>query len=71
VEDGLRMATEITFQLKALLGLGLIVVLGSTAVVVYKLQQVIDAIRDLHQDIAVIRLDNSRTMAELRRKQRH
>jgi hypothetical protein len=64
------MATEITFQLKALLGLGLIVVLGSTAVVVYKLQQVIDAIRDLHQDIAVIRLDNSRTMAELRRKQR-
>jgi hypothetical protein len=65
------MATEITFQLKALLGLGLIVVLGSTAVVVYKLQQVIDAIRDLHQDIAVIRLDNSRTMAELRRKQRH
>ncbi len=65
------MATEITFQLKALIGLGLIVVLGSTAVVVYKLQQVIDAIRELHTDISVIRLDNARTMAELRRKQRH
>jgi hypothetical protein len=64
------MATEITFQLKALIGLGLIIGLGGIASVIYYLRRVIGAIRDLHSDISVIRLDNSRTMAELRRRHR-
>lgn len=64
------MVTETMFHLKALVGIGIIVILFGTAVAVHKLQQLIEAIRDLHQDIAVIRLDNSRTMAELRRKQK-
>lgn len=67
---GSEMATEM-FQLKALFAIGILVVVTGTAVAVHKLQQLIEAIRDLHQDIAVIRLDNSRTMAELRRKQRY
>jgi len=70
VEDGSKMATEITFQLKALLGLGLIVGLGGLSLIVYKLHQLLRAIQDLHSDIGVIRLDNSRTMAELRRRHR-
>lgn len=64
------MATEM-FELKALFAIGILVMVAGTAVAVHKLQQLIEAIRDLHQDIAVIRLDNSRTMAELRRKQRY
>ena len=59
------------FEIKSLLAIGILVAIVGTAVAVHKLQQLIEAIRDLHQDIAVIRLDNSRTMAELRRKQRH
>lgn len=59
------------FEIKALIGLGLIIVLGGTALLVYKIQQLIQAIHDLHMDISVIRLDNSRTMAEIRRKQRY
>jgi len=70
VGDGSKMATEITFQLKALLGLGLIVGLGGLSLIVYKLHQLLRAIQDLHSDIGVIRLDNSRTMAELRRRHR-
>lgn len=70
VAGGSEMATEM-FQLKALFAIGILVVVTGTAVAVHKLQQLIEAIRDLHQDIAVIRLDNSRTMAELRRKQRY
>lgn len=58
------------FELKALVSLGVITLLGGFGFTVYKLHQLLDAIRDLHQDIGVIRLDNSRTMAELRRKQR-
>ena len=57
-------------ELKALIGLGLIIVLGSVSIVVYKLHQLLQAIRELHSDISVIRLDNSRTMAELRRRHR-
>jgi len=56
--------------LKALLGLGLIVGLGGLSLIVYKLHQLLRAIQDLHSDIGVIRLDNSRTMAELRRRHR-
>lgn len=58
------------FQLKALIGLGLLIGLGGIALVTYKLQQLIQAITDLHNDISVIRLDNSRTMAEIRRRYR-
>lgn len=57
-------------ELKALIGLGLIIGLGGIALVTYKLQQLIRAIIDLHSDISVIRLDNSRTMAEIRRRYR-
>lgn len=63
------MGTEL-FQLKALLGLGLIIIIGGTAIVVHKLRRLIRAIVDLHSDISVIRLDNSRTMAEIRRRYR-
>jgi len=63
------MATNL-FELKALIGLGLIVGLGGIALITYKLQQLIRAIIDLHSDISVIRLDNSRTMAEIRRRYR-
>lgn len=58
------------YELKALIGLGLIIGLGGLALIVYKLHQLIRAIVDLHSDISVIRLDNSRTMAELRRRHR-
>ena len=61
---------EITFQLKALIGLALIIGLGGLSLILYKLHQLIQAIVDLHRDISVIRLDNSRTMAELRRRHR-
>jgi hypothetical protein len=61
---------EITFQLKALIGLALIIGLGGLSLILYKLHQLIQAIMDLHRDISVIRLDNSRTMAELRRRHR-
>lgn len=57
-------------ELKALIGLLLIVGLGGIALVTYKLHQLYRAIIDLHCDISVIRLDNSRTMAELRRRAR-
>lgn len=57
-------------ELKALVGLLLLVGLGSVALITYKLQQLIRAIIDLHSDISVIRLDNSRTMAEIRRRYR-
>lgn len=58
------------FELKALLGIGIIAMLGGTAFAVYYLRRLISAIHDLHRDISVIRLDNSRTMAELRRRHR-
>jgi hypothetical protein len=58
------------YELKALIGLGLIIGLGGLSLLVYKLHQLLRAIQDLHQDISVIRLDNSRTMAELRRRHR-
>lgn len=64
------MATEITFQVKALIGLCLLVGVGGIALITYKLHQLYRAIVDLHCDISVIRLDNSRTMAELRRRHR-
>lgn len=57
-------------ELKAIIGLGLIVSLGGVALITYKLHQLYRAIVDLHCDISVIRLDNSRTMAELRRRNR-
>ena len=66
---GLRMGIDM-LELKALIGLGLIVGLGGIALIIYKLQQLIRAIVDLHSDISVIRLDNSRTMAEIRRRYR-
>jgi hypothetical protein len=64
------MVTEITFQLKALIGLGLLIGLGGLSLIYYKLHQLLKAIVDLHSDISVIRLDNSRTMAEIRRRYR-
>lgn len=57
-------------ELKALVGLCLLVGLGGIALITYKLQQLLRAIIDLHSDISVIRLDNSRTMAEIRRRYR-
>ena len=70
VGGGFEMATEITFQVKALIGLCLLVGVGGIALITYKLHQLYRAIVDLHCDISVIRLDNSRTMAELRRRHR-
>ncbi len=58
------------FELKSLIGIGLIIGLGGIALLTYKLQQLIQAIYNLHSDISVIRLDNSRTMAEIRRRYR-
>lgn len=58
------------FELKALIGLFLLVGVGGIALIIYKLHQLLKAIVDLHCDIGVIRLDNSRTMAELRRRSR-
>ena len=57
-------------ELKGLRGIGTIAMLGGTAFAVYYLRRLISAIHDLHRDISVIRLDNSRTMAELRRRHR-
>jgi hypothetical protein len=58
------------YELKALIGLGLIIGLGGVAIIGYKLDRLIRSIQELHSDISVIRLDNSRTMAELRRRHR-
>ena len=57
-------------SIKMLLGLGIIVATFGIVCVVYYLRRVIGAIQELHSDISVIRLDNSRTMAELRRRHR-
>lgn len=57
-------------ELKALVGLCLLVGLGGLSLLYYKLHQLLRAIIDLHSDISVIRLDNSRTMAEIRRRYR-
>ena len=57
-------------EIKALIGILIAVGVLGTALITYKIQQLIWAIVDLHTDISVIRLDNSRTMAELRRRAR-
>jgi hypothetical protein len=57
-------------EIKALIGILIAVGVLGTALIAYKIQQLIWAIVDLHTDISVIRLDNSRTMAELRRRAR-
>lgn len=58
------------FEIKAILAmLAVIGVIGIT-IIAYKLNQVLIAVQELHRDISVIRLDNSRTMAELRRRHR-
>lgn len=67
---GLIRGDTSMLEIKAIIGLGLIVGLGGIALITYKLHQLLKAIIDLHCDISVIRLDNSRTMAELRRRAR-
>lgn len=57
-------------EIKALIGILIAVGVLGVALIAYKIQQLIWAIVDLHTDISVIRLDNSRTMAELRRRAR-
>lgn len=57
-------------EIKALIGILIVVGVLGVALITYKIQQLIWAIVDLHTDISVIRLDNSRTMAELRRRAR-
>lgn len=57
-------------NIKMLLGIGVIVLTLGTIGVIHYLRCVINAIQELHSDISVIRLDNSRTMAELRRRHR-
>lgn len=53
-----------------LLQVGLIIVLGGVAIIVHQLHQLIKEIKSLHQDIGVIRLDNTRTLSEIRRRYR-
>jgi hypothetical protein len=57
-------------NIKMLLGIGIAVMTVGIAGVLYGIHCLIGAIRELHSDISVIRLDNSRTMAELRRRHR-
>jgi hypothetical protein len=57
-------------NIKMLLGIGIAVMTVGIAGVLYSLHRLIVAIQELHRDISVIRLDNSRTMAELRRRHR-
>jgi hypothetical protein len=57
-------------NIKMLLGIGVIIMALGVAGALYGIHCLIGAIRDLHSDISVIRLDNSRTMAELRRRHR-
>ncbi len=57
-------------NIKMLLGIGVIIMTLGVAGVLYGLHCLVRAIQDLHSDISVIRLDNSRTMAELRRRHR-
>lgn len=56
--------------IKILLAVLTVVSVGGTLFTLHKLQKLIDAIVALHQDISVIRLDNARTMADLRRRNR-
>lgn len=56
--------------IKILLAALTVVSVGGTLFTLHKLQKLIDAIIALHQDISVIRLDNARTMADLRRRNR-
>lgn len=57
-------------NIKMLLGTGVIIMTLGMVGVIYNIRCLIGAIRELHSDISVIRLDNSRTMAELRRRHR-
>lgn len=56
--------------LKILIAVLTVVVVAVMVNIAYKVQELINAINALHRDISVIRLDNSRTMAELRRRNR-
>lgn len=56
--------------IKILLAALTMVSVGGTLFTLHKLQKLIDTIVALHQDISVIRLDNARTMADLRRRNR-
>lgn len=56
------------FEGKILLCIVIAILAVMGIALVYKMHQLLLAIQELHRDISVIRLDNSRTMAELRRR---
>jgi len=52
-----------------ILFVGVVVTLLAT-IVFRKLQDIVDVLVELRHELSVIRLDNNRTMSEIRRKQR-
>lgn len=55
-------------EIKIMLAAILVVIVFGTIILSVKIDELISVIKRLHADISVIRLDNMRTMADIRRR---
>lgn len=58
------------FELKIMIAIIAVLIVIATIIISIRLQELINVMRKLHIDISVIRLDNMRTMADIRRRNR-
>ena len=58
------------FELKIMIAIIAVLIVIATIIISIRLQEQIDVMKRLHMDISVIRLDNMRTMADIRRRNR-
>ena len=58
------------FELKIMIAIIAVLIVLATLIISMKIQELISTMKRLHMDISVIRLDNSRTMADIRRRNR-
>jgi hypothetical protein len=58
------------FELKIMIAIIAVLIVIATIIISIRLQELIDVMKRLHMDISVIRLDNMRTMADIRRRNR-
>lgn len=56
------------FELKIMIAIIAVLIVIATIIISIRLQELINVMRKLHIDISVIRLDNMRTMADIRRR---
>lgn len=58
------------FELKIMIAIIAVLIVIATIIISIRLQELINVMKKLHLDISVIRLDNMRTMADIRRRNR-